>query len=158
MLVIWSRSLLLLLFWGKSSSGNEAMRVLYYIWYIFGIGKNWFDIETTIQRMYIRCVRPAFYFHHLQSYTKTCTMAWMKYWQSIFYLFPLYLLCVVGRLLPRLRGIDMYVCIFILLRSHLYFTYKYYLLYYYLNWRTYAEKRLYKDSNDSLYIFKAIKD
>ena len=56
---IWSRSLLLLLFSGKSSSGNEAMRVLYYIWYIFGIGKNWFDIETTIQRMYIRCRRKA---------------------------------------------------------------------------------------------------
>ena len=50
--VIWGRSLLLLLFWGKAV---QVMRrcVYYIIYYIFGIGKNWFDIET-IQRMYIR--------------------------------------------------------------------------------------------------------
>ena len=150
-----------MLFSGKSSSGNEAMRVLYYIWYIFGIGKNWFDIETTIQRMYnIRSVgvRPAFYFHHLQSYTKTCTMAWMKYWQSIFYLFPLYLLCC--RSVAASAQGYWYVCVYIYSFKVPFVLYLHilYLLYSYLNWRTYVEKRFYKDSNDSLYIFKAIKD
>ena len=154
-LIIWSRSQLLLLFWEKAV---QVMRrcVYYIIYYIFGIGKNWFDIET-IQRMYtrsfVRGVRKARIL--FSSFTVIYKNMYNHEWSigNLFSIYSHYTFCVVGRLLPRLWGIDIYVYIY---SFKVPFVFYLHILFITLLFQ--LERTLKRDSNDSLYIFKAIKD